>query len=79
MTWKYSRVDNHPLSYVPIVGIFVTLSGEGATGEQRSLTVELDADGQLVSRSWVNETLVWEPLTNAPEWRPAEPRPKTTP
>lgn len=66
MTWIYSRVDQHPLMYVPVIGMLIALSGEGATGEQRTLTVELDETGRLVSKQWINEVLHWEPFTNAP-------------
>jgi hypothetical protein len=52
LTWVYAHAESSPALWIPIVGLFVAASGNGITGDSRSLAVILDQEGKVMSRSW---------------------------
>jgi|CXWL01.1.fsa_nt_gi hypothetical protein len=49
--YTYAHVETSPFLWVPIIGLFVALSGEGVQTETKSLILEFDPTGKLVKRS----------------------------
>jgi hypothetical protein len=52
LTWVYAHAESNPALLIPVVGLFVTASGEGMAVNSRSLAVMFDADGKIVPRVW---------------------------
>lgn len=52
LTWVYAHAESNPALFIPIVGLLVAASGNGMSGDSRSLVVTFDTDGKLIGRSW---------------------------
>ena len=50
--WSYAEAQANPAVFIPIVGLAVAASGNGADGEARSLVVTFDEGGHMISRTW---------------------------
>ena len=57
LTWSYADAQMNPALFIPVVGLFVAGSGNGVSGESRALSAVFAADGKMISRSWVQNTI----------------------
>ena len=66
LTWAYAEAQANPALMIPVVGIFVAASGNGMTGDTRSLQAIFDAAGRMMSRTWtqgrIGNTAARDPL-----------------
>jgi len=54
LTWTYGEAQASPTLMIPVVGLFVAASGNGVSGETRSLHAVFGTDGKMVSRTWAH-------------------------
>lgn len=52
LTWVYAEAEVNPALFIPIVGLFVSASGDGIHATSRSLAVTFDSAGKLTSSEW---------------------------
>ncbi len=50
--WSHGEAQVNPAAFVPLVGLAVAASGNGADGEIRTLVVTFDETGHMVGRTW---------------------------
>jgi len=67
LTWSYAEAQANPAVMIPGVGIFVAASGNGVTGDTRSLQAVFGPDGKMVSRTWaqgrIGNSITREPVS----------------
>ncbi|MCS6287743.1 MAG: hypothetical protein H8K10_02055 [Nitrospira sp.] len=52
LTWSYAEAQANPALMIPVVGLFVAASGNGVSGDTRSLHAVFGPDGKMISRTW---------------------------
>lgn len=67
LTWSYAEAQASPALMIPVVGLFVAASGNGVSGDTRSLTAVFGQDGKMISRTWAQGRIGNSGSASAPE------------
>lgn len=68
LTWVYAYAETNPALFIPLVGLFVAASGDGVSGDSRSLVATFNAEGKLISRTWTTSRIGNDPRPTAPNY-----------